>query len=212
MRPSFSASCGRISFSYSAPAAAASAAARLLRLAAFALSFCFLGHGLLPSLCRLAACSTVDSTTSWRLPLSRRLRCLCVHLARRVGRSWPERSGRRRRRTSCRTAPCCRPSGTGRPAARALPHDGQKNVTFDSCTGISLLSRPPCGCFWLRRTCLYTRFTPSTSALPVGAIDLDHAALAASPRDRRSPVESLATVVVSLSNQHAILTPPRWPG
>ena len=26
--------------------------------------------------------------------------------------------------------------------------------TFDNCTGISLLSRPPCGCFWLRRTCL----------------------------------------------------------
>ena len=40
-------------------------------------------------------------------------------------------------------------------------------VKFDSWTGISFESTPPCGYFWLRRMCFLARITPSTIALPV---------------------------------------------
>ena len=55
----------------------------------------------------------------------------------------------------------------------------QTSSTFEIAIGISFDSRPPCGFFWLRRTCLYTRLTPSTTTLPVVAVDPQHLAAVA---------------------------------
>ncbi len=90
-----------------------------------------------------------------------------VFVAGGSGPLWLARSGRHWRHTSCKNVPCCRRPGTGRPAEPRLPHGMQKYCKFDNCTGISLLSTPPCGYFWLRRMCFLTRFTLSTIALPV---------------------------------------------
>ena len=41
--------------------------------------------------------------------------------------------------------------------------DGSTISTLLALIGISLFSRPPCGFFWLRRTCFQTRPAPSTT-------------------------------------------------
>ena len=57
-------------------------------------------------------------------------------------------------------------AATRAPSRVALPQAEQTSSTFDTSIGISLLSRPPWGFFWLRRMWRYTRLTPSTTTIP----------------------------------------------
>ena len=89
-------------------------------------------------------------------------------------------------------AQCARRSR--RPAAgRADQHARSK-----STIGISFDSRPPCGFRWLRRMCLYTRFTPSTTSFAC-ACAITRSTL---PRVPRSSPAITSTVIVRRDLHH----------
>jgi len=65
------------------------------------------------------------------------------------------------------------------PNRAAAPQDVHTYWTFESWTGISLLSTPPCGYFWLRRMCFFDAIHAFDNGLAGGAIHFEHLALLA---------------------------------